>query len=309
MAVQLDNENFTKMQINEAKLLEKRISDIRKDSTDSYESKKRDSQEICPSFHIINVRLRKNENLEEIKNEDEKKSSSRRKKIKKWSSRCKAESRMTGSFKPESTNSNSIWNSMDGLRPNSSCVQPLADCIAISRLLENDKLGHEIPIMQSIRPVKGKIPKIPSMEHQEAILSTTKHGQFQIGPRKIYKGGGYYSALAIYDENANMKRVCVGETRLGILDWIINKNIALSRKDKEPLELPRISERQILGDVERMPNELTCKKLTNPSTHSTSMKKCELKIVPKCVACEKGQMKEESTTKLRPLRLFVNIST
>ena len=127
---------------------------------------------------------------------------------------------------------------------------------------------------------------------------------FRVGPRKIYKGGGYYTALAIYDENANMDRVCIGETRLGFLNCIINKQNIKARSEENVRQLPKMPVEVTVDGIKRMPDELRCSRLENPP-------KClkALSRIPKCLACNKDRVNASRKTvkRVRPLKLFLSI--
>ena len=83
----------------------------------------------------------------------------------------------------------------------------------------------------------------------------------KISPRKIYRGGGYFTALAIYDNNANIDKVSVGEIRLGILDNVLNKRERST--DARMKDLPKIQTESSIELESKMPIELVCSRIAN----------------------------------------------
>ena len=120
-----------------------------------------------------------------------------------------------------------------------------------------------------------------------------------ISPRKIYLGGGFYNAIAIYDKNAKIDIIKVGETRLGIMDCVINRRetTAATRTDS----LPRLRNTLVDG-IHYMPEELKCGKISKQSGKSKDYSR----TTSKCRECNHSNVKND-TTGPKKIKLFLNI--
>ena len=126
--------------------------------------------------------------------------------------------------------------------------------------------------------------------------------QGKISPRKIYLGGGFYNAIAIYDRNANIDIIKVGETRLGFMDCIINKKEKGSKKGQNNC-LPRLQTTLEVDGLRFMPEELKCGKIfekvvktkRTPSSCST------------CKVCRETRKTTCDTVGPKQIKLFLSI--
>ena len=123
----------------------------------------------------------------------------------------------------------------------------------------------------------------------------------KISPRKIYRGGGYYAALAIYDDNANVDKVSVGETRLGMLDSILNKRER--NTDARMKNLPKVQTESSIELEYKMPDELICSRIANEGTKS----KVTMRTEKKCQSCKATQKSSKVSQPVKQIRLFLSL--
>ena len=124
----------------------------------------------------------------------------------------------------------------------------------------------------------------------------------KITPRKIYRGGGYYTALAIYDDNANIDKVSVGETRLGMLDSVLNKRESRNT-DGKMKNLPKVQTESSVELEYKMPHELTCSRIANEGTKS----KVTTRTEKKCQSCKATQKRSKASQPVKQIRLFLSL--
>eukprot|EP00112_Aurelia_sp_Birch-Aquarium-sp1_P001252 Seg11296.1 transcript_id=Seg11296.1/GoldUCD/mRNA.D3Y31 product="hypothetical protein" protein_id=Seg11296.1/GoldUCD/D3Y31 len=123
----------------------------------------------------------------------------------------------------------------------------------------------------------------------------------KISPRKIYRGGGYFTALAIYDDNANIDKVSVGETRLGILDSVLNQRERIT--DARMKNPPKIQTDSSIELKSKMPQELICSRIANERTKS----KITTRIEKKCMSCKTTQKSSKVSPPVKQIKLFLSL--
>eukprot|EP00795_Rhopilema_esculentum_P012415 gene12415-3078_t len=122
----------------------------------------------------------------------------------------------------------------------------------------------------------------------------------KIRPRKIYRGGGYYSALAIYDRSANIHIVNVGGTKFEM-------DADLHKRDKpldvnNELSFPRVQSNSRINGISSMPEELECKKISDKNIRAMSSN-----TVSKCRVCERARNKPHSSVGPKQIKLYLTI--
>ena len=124
----------------------------------------------------------------------------------------------------------------------------------------------------------------------------------KISPRKIYLGGGFYNAIAIYDRKANIDIVKVGETRLGFMDCVINRKKKGSNQNQNNC-LPRLRTTLEVDGLRFMPEELKCGKIFE--------KVSKTKITPStCSTCKVCTQTRKTTSDVvghKQIKLFLSI--
>lgn len=123
-----------------------------------------------------------------------------------------------------------------------------------------------------------------------------------IGPRKIYLGGGFYTAIAIYDKNANVEVVKIGETRLGFMDCVVNKKRRISAQNMRT-PLPKLHITNSIDGSSYMPNELKCGKICEEAAG----RQRSAKAAPTCRVCEQNKTKANCTVGPKQIKLFLSI--
>ena len=125
----------------------------------------------------------------------------------------------------------------------------------------------------------------------------------KINPRKIYLGGGFYNAIAIYDRNAKLDIIKVGETRLGFMDCVINKKEQNVKKTPNNC-LPKVRNTSELDGVNNMPHELRCGKISEKIVKAKSSPRaastCRI-----CQQVRKGRRDDDDGPK--QIKLFLSI--
>lgn len=126
--------------------------------------------------------------------------------------------------------------------------------------------------------------------------------QEKISPRKIYLGGGFYTAIAIYDKNANIDIVKIGETRLGLMNFVINRKKTIVEKRRNTC-LPKLHDTCRIDGAGYMPEELKCGKISD----RVVWKRTVSKVSSSCRVCEQTKKKSRSNIGPKQIKLFLSI--
>ena len=180
-------------------------------------------------------------------------------------------------------------------------VQIAHNPIAITKILPRSSKTKDVDISDhQYMDIRGCLENSVKIDCHNSVYRDRKSSPGVISPRKIYLGGGFYNAIAIYDKNAKIDIIKVGETRLGIMDCIINRGeaTATTRADS----LPRLRNTLVDG-THYMPEELKCGKISKKIGRS---KDCP-GTKSKCRVCNQANKVKNKTTGPKKIKLFLNI--
>ena len=139
-------------------------------------------------------------------------------------------------------------------------------------------------------------------DHLRTGIKQRIRSQGRIGPRKIFLGGGFYNAIAIYDRNSKIDIVKVGETRLGCMDYVINRKEINAEKNRNHC-LPRVRNTLGIDGLRYMPQELKCGKISDAIPRA----KTSAKSNSTCRLCEQTKTKTCRNISSKQIKLFVSI--